>query len=270
MKRRTAMLLALGLLLSVALTGCQGGVTTQKAETLAGVTVGSDTYPPFVYMDENGDPTGIDVEIGREAFRRMGYDAVFTTIDWEKKDALLASGEIDCVWGCYSMSGRESKYQWAGPYMVSRQVVAVSADSGIQDFAGLAGKTIAVQSTGKPEEILLGKQLPDMPALGDVLSLEDRSVQYASLDCGYVDAIAAHETAILQYMKDFDAHFRILPEPLLVTGIGVAFSLTDQRGLAQQLDDTLAEMRADGTMKEIVGRYLENPDSYLEVDGLDG
>ena len=95
-------------------------------------------------------------------------------------------------------------------------------------------------------------------------------MQYAALDCGYVDAIAAHETAILQYMEDFDAHFRILPEPLLVTGIGVAFSLTDQRGLAQQLDDTLAEMRADGTMKEIVGRYLKNPDSYLEVDGLDG
>ena len=71
-------------------------------------------------------------------------------------------------------------------------------------------------------------------------------------------------------MKDYDADFRIMPEPLLVTGIGVAFSLADQRGLAQQLDDTLAEMRADGTMKEIVGRYLENPDSYLEVDGLDG
>ena len=269
MKRRTAMLLALGLLVAT-LTGCQGGVTTPETEALAQVTVGSDTYPPFVYMDENGDPTGIDVEIGREAFRRMGYEAVFTTINWEQKDALLASGEIDCVWGCYSMSGREDRYQWAGPYMVSRQVVAVSADSGIEDFAGLAGTTIAVQSTGKPEELLLGKKLPDMPALGDVLSLEDRSVQYASLDCGYVDAIAGHETAILQYMKDFDAHFRILPEPLLVTGIGVAFSPEDRRGLAQQLDDTLAEMRADGTMKEIVGRYLDKPEGYLEVDRLDG
>lgn len=269
MKRMTAMLLTLGLF-SVALTGCQGGVPTPRTEARPEVTVGSDTYPPFVYMDENGDPTGIDVELGREAFRRMGYDAVFTTIDWEQKDALLASGEIDCIWGCFSMSGREAKYQWAGPYMVSRQVVAVNEDSGITDFAGLAGKTIAVQSTGKPEEILLGKQLPDMPALGDVLSIEDRSVQYASLDCGYVDAVAGHETAILQYMRDFDAQFRILPEPLLVTGIGVAFSPVDQRGLAQQLDDTLAEMRADGTMKEIVGRYLENPDSYLEVDGLDG
>ena len=51
-----------------------------------------------------------------------------------------------------------------------------------------------------------------------MFSIEDRSVQYAMLACGYVDAIAAHETAILQYMKDNNAAFRILEEPLLVTG----------------------------------------------------
>ena len=45
-------------------------------------------------------------------------------------------------------------YRWAGPYMVSRQVVAVDADSSIQTLGDLAGKTIAVQSTGKPEETL--------------------------------------------------------------------------------------------------------------------
>ena len=38
----------------------------------------------------------------------------------------------------------------------------------------------------------------------------------------YVDAIAAHEAAILRYMQDCNADFRILEEPLLVTGIGVA------------------------------------------------
>lgn len=37
--------------------------------------------------------------------------------------------------------------------MVSRQVVAVNADSGIETLADLAGKTMMVQSTTKPEEI---------------------------------------------------------------------------------------------------------------------
>ena len=36
-------------------------------------------------MDNNGDITGLDVDIAEEAFRRMGYRAEFTTIDWNRK-----------------------------------------------------------------------------------------------------------------------------------------------------------------------------------------
>ena len=133
----------------------------------------------------------------------------------------------------------------------------------------LNGKTIAVQSTGKPEEIFLQSGQADIPQFEDIISLEDRSVQYSALDCGYVDAIAAHETTILQYMADYGADFRILDEPLLITGIGAAFSVDDDRGLAQELMDTFAQMRQDGTMQEIVGRYLEHPETYLEVECLE-
>ena len=33
--------------------------------------------------------------------------------------------------------------------------------------------------------------------------------------------MAAHEESVVQYMKDYDASFRILEEPLMITGIGV-------------------------------------------------
>ena len=90
----------------------------------------------------------------------------------------------------------------------------------------------------------------------------------SALDCGYVDAVATHEMAILQYMEDYGAEFRILDKPLLVTGIGVAFSNNDNRGLAQRLTETFAQMRQDGTLQEILGRYLEHPATYLEVESL--
>ena len=135
--------------------------------------------------------------------------------------------------------------------------------------ADLAGKTMMVQSTTKPEEIFLAGTDPRIPQFGELLSAEDRSVQYAMLNCGYVDAIAAHEAAILRYMQDCNANFRILEEPLLVTGIGVAFALNDTRGLDEKLTETFAAMRADGTMKQIVGKYLPDPEKYLEVDALE-
>ena len=249
------------------LTACGG--TDAKDSDLPQILIGSDTYPPYIYLNNDGTPAGIDVEIATEAFRRMGYAARFEVIDWEQKTALVESGAIDCIWGCFSMQGRETLYRWAGPYMVSRQVVAVNADSSIQSLSDLAGKTVMVQSTSKPEDIFLSGSDPRIPQTVEVFSIEDRSVQYAMLACGYVDAIAAHETAILQYMKDNNAAFRILEEPLLVTGLGVAFAKNDSRGLDLQLNDTFAQMREDGTLERIVGKYLEHASQYLEVDTID-
>ena len=248
------------------LTSCGG--TNAKDSGLPQLIVGSDTYPPYIYLNNDGVPAGIDVEIATEAFRRMGYAARFETIDWEQKTNLVESGAIDCIWGCFSMQGREEMYRWAGPYMVSRQVAAVDADSSIRSLSDLAGKTIAVQSTGKPEEIFLSGSDPRIPQTVEVLSIENRSVQYALLSCGYVDAIAAHETGILQYMKDNSVEFRILEEPLLVTGLGAAFAKNDTRSLDSQLTDTLAQMRTDGTLEQILGKYLEHASQYLEVDTI--
>ena len=249
------------------LTACGG--TDAKNSDLPQILIGSDTYPPYIYLNNDGTPAGIDVEIATEAFRRMGYAARFEVIDWEQKTALVESGAIDCIWGCFSMQGRETLYRWAGPYMVSRQVVAVNADSSIQSLSDLAGKTVMVQSTSKPEGIFLSGSDPRIPQTVEVFSIEDRNVQYAMLACGYVDAIAAHKTAILQYMKDNNAVFRILEEPLLVTGLGVAFAKNDSRGLDHQLNDTFAQMREDGTLERIVGKYLEHASQYLEVDTID-
>ena len=267
---KTLVLLILTVLLVAGvLCGCAAQTGEQPGiSSLPHITIGSDTYPPFVYLDNNGDPTGIDVEIAVEAFRRMGYQAVFTTIDWEQKRTLVDNGEIDCIWGCFSMDGREQDYQWAGPYMVSRQVVAVNRHSDIQAIEDRAGRSIAVQATTKPEELFLTRPTDDIPEVKVVFSLEDRSVQYAALESGYVDAIAAHEEAITQYMEDYGADFRFLDPPLLTTGIGVAFSNNDTRGLAEELTKTLAEMRQDGTMLAIVSKYIEHPEIYLEVETL--
>ena len=69
-------------------------------------------------------------------------------------------------------------------------------------------------------------------------------------------------------MKDYDTSFRILEEPLMITGIGVAFAKEDDRGICEQMDQTLEEMRRDGTSLKIIEKYLDDPGRYLEVDEL--
>lgn len=129
------------------------------------IVIGSDNYPPYNYVDTDGNATGIDVELATEAFKRMGYKARFIYIDWEDKKNLLADRTIDCAWGSFSMDGRENEYRWAGPYMVSRQVVAVDMESDIYSLGDLEGKTIAVQTTTRPEKIFLNKTDERIPAI---------------------------------------------------------------------------------------------------------
>ena len=108
--------------LVLALGSCGGQTETERVthSDLPVVLVGSDNYPPFHYEDANGQPTGIDVDLAKEAFRRMGYQAVFVTIDWEDKKDLVERGEIDCIWGSFSSDGREDQYLWTEPYLAAR------------------------------------------------------------------------------------------------------------------------------------------------------
>ena len=249
------------------LGGCAFGKTKTDgtdADNRPTVIIGCDDYTPFNYMDIDGNLVGIDVELAREAFGRMGYQTEIIFINWEEKKELLASGKIDCVWSSFSMEGREADYRWAGPYMKSRQVIAVNPDSSIQKLSDLDGKIVAVQSTTKPEEIFRDlEKSGQKPKIRKVISVQNRDLLYTFLSKGYVDAVAAHDTSINQFMADFDMKYRILKEPLQEVHIGVAFDLHDERGLDKKLDETLKQMRQDGTIKTIVSKYLQDAESYL-------
>lgn len=264
--KKLSIVIVFGLIISI-LCGC-GADKENKQESLGDlptVTVGCDNYSPFSFMDANGNMTGIDVELAREAFSRMGYASEFVFINWEDKKNLLAKGSIDCIWSSFTMTDREDEYHWAGPYMRSHQVVAVNEDSDIQTLEDLEGKVMAVQSTTKPEDIIRSHD-GTLPELRKVISVQKRDLIFILLSKGYVDALAAHDTSVDQFMEDSGLKFRILEEPLQTVDLGVAFDKADTRGLNIQLTDTLKEMQKDGTVKQIISKYLLNADSYLEEE----
>ena len=238
----------------------EGSAPAEHAKTLV---IGYESYPPSCYLDEDGKPAGIDMDIATEALSRMGYRPVFKSISWIDKDKLLASGDIDCVWGCFSMNGREDDYTWAGPYMKSDEVVAVAEGSSINAFADLAGKTVAVQATTEPETVFLDGDDLDLSAVANVYSLKDASMLYPSLSRGYVDAIAAHRLAIERYMSDNGVSYRILSEPLLESDLGVAFLKGTSSPVPAKLTRVLKQMVRDGSVQKILARYVDNPKLYM-------
>ena len=163
------------------------------------------------------------------------------------------------------MTGREDLYQWAGPYLYSRQMVAVRANSDIHTLADLAGRRVAVQATGKPEALFLTSSAPGVSQVEAVYAFSTMDEVYACLRKGYADAIAGHENALRLFLDSSPGSYRMLDEILDVSQLGVAFQKDTHKELAQALTQTLAEMESDGTTRAILTRYGLDADRALGV-----
>ncbi len=248
----------------ISLCSCKNETIIDDDDNRSVITIGSSDYPPFMDLDNNGNPTGIDVDILEEAFDRIGYDIRFVTISWENKDDLLKSKDIDCVTGGFTINGREDDYLWIGPYMNSNQVIVVNKGSGIDSLNDLNGKTIAVQSSGTAETILLERSNSNIPEDIQILSYEDNMLLFAALNSNYIDAFVADEPVVVQYMKDYETNFVILDEPLINASVGTAFALDGDAELCQKANDAIDEMKKDGTLQEIIENYLDDASRYIE------
>ena len=138
--------------------GICSGVTVYADADSKTLTVGFDAeYPPFGYMDESGEYVGFDLDVAQKVCDNLGWELVKKPINWDSKDMELNSGNIDCIWNGFTMTGREDGYTWSEPYMENSQVFVVAGDSGIKSQADLAGKVVECQvdSSAEAEQDML-------------------------------------------------------------------------------------------------------------------
>lgn len=278
MKKKMALLLAAALTMTTILTGCGGGneenadkqsdVTAEdaKEENASGdsvseggtvFTVGFDAeYPPYGYMDENGEYTGFDLELAQAVCDLEGWELVKKPINWDSKDMELNSGSIDCIWNGFTMNGREDAYTWSDPYMDNSQVFVVAADSGISTLADLAGKVVEVQTDSSAEAALKDNQELSS-SFGTLQTVADYNMAFMDLEMGAVDAIAM-DVIVAGYQIEQRAdgdNYVILDETLAAEEYGIGFKKGNEE-LRDKVQAALEEMAADGTMAEISDKWF--------------
>ena len=248
---------------SLMLGGCGGKKEKSADSELPEIVIGVDYFEPYSYQTSDGEYKGIDVELAQEAFQRLGYQPKFENIVWEDKDELLADRTIDCLWSSYSMNGREDKYQWAGPYLYSRQMVTVRAESEIQKVQDLKGKRVAVQATTKAEDLFLHNIDSDLPQMEQVNCFSTTNELYAALRKNYVDAIAGHEAMLNSLVQDGEGSYRMLEESIYTSELGIAFKKGTHKELTEELTETLKEMQDEGITERTVIKYGLDADKIL-------
>lgn len=218
-------------------------------------TVGFDAeFPPYGYMDENGEYTGFDLELAEEVCKRNGWTLVKQPIDWDAKDMELSSGAIDCIWNGFTMNGREDNYTFTFPYVDNSQVFVVRTRTGITKTADLAGQRVGVQKDSSALAALEGDAADLAATFMRLIQYSDYNTAFWDLEQGAVEALAIDVGVADYQIASRGEDFVKLDEKLATEQYGVGFKLGNEE-LKNQVEATLLEMAEDGTFMTIAEKY---------------
>ena len=230
-------------------TTTAAATAAETAAEAAGGTliVGFDQdFPPMGFVGDNGEYTGFDLDLAKEVASRLGLEYKAQPIAWDSKDMELESGNIDCIWNGFTITGREDDYTWTTPYMANKQVFVVANDSDIKSQADLAGKVVEVQADSSAEAAL--KENQDLAnTFGQLLTTPDYNTAFMDLEQGAVDAVAMDVIVAGYQIKQRNADFKILDDSLSEEEYGVGFKKGNTE-LRDKVQEALEEMAADGTL----------------------
>ena len=242
--------IAAGILLACAaglLAGCGG---EQKAASAAGgenkkIIIGlDDNFPPFGFKDKDGQLVGFDIDMAKEAAKRMGSDIEFKQIDWSSKEAD----------GLTILPEREKNILFSRPYENSVQIILVKEESPIQSKADLAGKVVATQEGSTGLDAINNE--PEVKASFKELKLYPDNVSgFMDLKIGRIDAMVVSEVVALYYNKQNNAGFRVVDAGYDRQPVGVGLA-KDNQAFKERLDKTLTEMKNDGTSTKISEKWF--------------
>ena len=85
--RKYIFAICVGILVMCLCADCSKNKKKTGTVELPELVIGSDNYDPYYYINEQGKTVGIDVELAKEACRRIGYKPVFKKIIWDNKDS---------------------------------------------------------------------------------------------------------------------------------------------------------------------------------------
>ncbi|HCB93381.1 MAG TPA: amino acid ABC transporter substrate-binding protein [Selenomonas sp.] len=242
-------------------TGC-GANTGAKPDDKASngkIIVGlDDNYPPMGFKNEKNEIVGFDVDLAKEAAKRLGREVEFKGIDWSSKEAELKSGRVDVLWnGLDITEKRKENILFSNPYMDNRQIIFVKKGTvDITDEKSLAGKVVGTQSSSTAEEYIDGnKELHD--SIKEVKKYPDYIAAFMDLENGRLDAIVADEITGRYYMSK---HPEVLEAVNTTVGpvstFGIGFRKDDQK-LRDEVQKVIDEMFKDGSAAKISEKWFD-------------
>lgn len=274
MKKLSIAMLSMVLAGSMLLTGCGGGNTQTTDDTSADDTQQSETaenteggtlvmgtnaqFPPYEFRDENNEVAGIDADIAAAIADKLGMELEITDMAFDSLIPALDGGTIDIILAGMTVTPeREESVNFTDSYATGVQVIIVPEDSDIAPTEQEDG-TMAVDLTGKLIGVQAGttgdQYCTDDYGQESVRQYDNGALAVSALANGQIDCVVIDNEPAKNYVAA-NTGLKILETEYITEDYAAAIA-KDNTELYEQVNTAIQELKADGTIDEIIGKYI--------------
>ena len=228
----------------------------------------NSSWPPYSFLDKDGNITGFDIEVAAEVARRLGVrlevlpNPSGLNITWAQQTSGNWNGAYDAVIGSMTPTAkRDLNLDFPVIYYYAIGALAVHRDNtSISAPTDASGKRIGVMKAANYEMYvrrepfgILGME-PPVYKIDDpiVVPFDGGTGPYDSLEKGdgvEIDAFIDYLPTIMRLIEE-GRPFKIIGTPLYRVPQAIAIEPGDAE-LAQVLKDAVEQMHADGTLRNL-------------------
>lgn len=223
-------------------------------------------YPPFETKNEDGNPTGISVDIAKAFAEYIGKDIEIQNTAWDGLIPSLDTGKADMVISSMTITEeREKSVDFSEHYANSLLGILANIDSGITSVEDLNSedKTVAVK-IGSTGYFYAKENLKDTK----ITALPDESACVTEVIQGKADAFFYDQLTIYRNQQN---------NPDTTVAIYVPFQDSEKWGVAvkkgntellNQINEFIEEYKEDGGFDSLSEKYLSEEKKAFDELGF--
>ncbi len=211
-------------------------------------------FEPQMYIDENGDPAGYDVDLMNMLAEDLGVELEISNLEFDAMIPGLIARQFDMVSvGLVGRPPRLEQLWFTCPYVPYRQVVVVNNDSGITTRSQLNSSDVTMTAlTGSTAANLTETQFPE----AELIEL-DQAPAFLEVASGRADAIVVEEYLALPFVAENPSTSVLDPNsPFLAAEYGAWALPRGEVVWLEYLNGWLAYYISRGTLDEVYEQHI--------------
>lgn len=259
-KRRTvARALIGGIVLAMAVSGLSAvakAVTLADIQSRGSVKIGVLTgTPPMGMVDENGNPSGYDVDVAKLVAKHMNLPVELVPLRPPARIPALQTGQVDFLVATLAPTGERAKtVMFTTPYSAFNMVIVSGPKEKFDGLGQLKNKRIAVNRGSSQEEALRRAEIEGL----EIVIYEDDSKAAQALAEGKVDAAALPSTVAAGFLRQVPQAGLQVGFTFFRQGNSMAVLPSDFE-LHQYLNTAIYLMKLSGELDRIAVKWTGEP-----------